>query len=261
MSSVFDVGQSSHRHLLYHRGIDESSGTYITNYIFGPINIITGILLLIWYFRNSKIHNRSLCTYSTLILAYIPNLTIQTSLLAIYIGLSFLFGAIVHHLYPHSHKYASTPLGYHIFWRLSLIAYVNAPAHLLLVALSIFYGDTNINQQRHISCQCIANIIKCQSNSKQPKTILILPIICIILSIFVIVNPVLIIGALFFVLSSLILVICVGYQLCKQGCSSVLVFVCLGVVIQVAGASFQAAFSAGFLYKKKYKFSDFFVCF
>ena len=96
----------SSRQLLWVAGMDDSVGTYVTDYM------ITG---QVWAQAIYLIYREKPISFD------IRNRTYSSSLFFLFMGLATLMGGITHQYYPHDHLHDGTPTGYYVFWIQTLI--------------------------------------------------------------------------------------------------------------------------------------------
>ena len=98
------------RKLLYHKGTDDSLACWSTNYVMGGAAFLSGILLMILFFRSARNEHNNL------------RFLIFLALHLFWFGFSSIFGGFVNQFYPHTEEYPGTPIGYKAFWRLTLMS-------------------------------------------------------------------------------------------------------------------------------------------
>ena len=111
------------RSLLYHKGIDEGIGTYVTDYIVSLLELC----FLIIFIKNGRF-----CI--SLNMSNIKGVVNQVACLQFLLNcLGWLAGGIVHQFFAHSDDFPNTPVGYTIFWRIVIITGVIV--YMLYIAL------------------------------------------------------------------------------------------------------------------------------
>lgn len=99
----------STRRGLYELGLDDTPGTYLTDYVITALSWSFCVVLLIRNYGDKRKFSIYKRRDHALLLYFIT------------FGISYLCGGITHHFYPHTNEYPNTPNGFYIFWIPTLI--------------------------------------------------------------------------------------------------------------------------------------------
>eukprot|EP01084_Bolivina_argentea_P011989 22467_1 len=118
------------RELLYHKGVDHSAGTYITNYINCAVLWIMAIISFVAWKKTYE--SKATLTSN------ITNKQFSCAISFGFYGIAFIVGAVLHQYFAHSHNYANTPIGYYITVVFTIVFYIFGNIFLILVIGPIY---------------------------------------------------------------------------------------------------------------------------